>query len=98
MALSKADLAKLTNLDDATRADLSARFDEINDLQTKVTNLTKEKADADQIAARAGTAEKTVKERDVKIAELEGLLAKHTGKEPDEISLTAFSPFFNLWN
>lgn len=96
--ITKEDLAKLTNLDDNTRADLAARFDEIDDLNKKLADVTKQKGDADVIAARAGTAEKALKERDAKIVELEGLLAKHTGKEPDEITLEAFKPFFDFWN
>jgi hypothetical protein len=92
--LTKADLAKLTNLDDATRADLSARFDEITELETNLAKIRAEKADADQIVARAGEADKASKAKDTKILELEGLLAKHTGKAPDEISLTMFAPFF----
>jgi hypothetical protein len=97
--LNKDDLFKLNTLDDATRADLAARFDEIADLEKKVQDITKQKADADVYVTRAGEAEKAVKERDQKIADLQNELARHTGKPADEISLTLFAPFFgeDLW-
>lgn len=92
--MTKDDIVKLTMLDDNTRADLSARFDEIMELETRVKTLTKEKADADVIVARAGEAEKAAAEKQKKIVELENLLAQHTGRPADEISLTMFATFF----
>lgn len=94
--VSREDLGKIANLGDADKANLFSLFDEALGLETEIVKLRKEKGDADVIASKAETAEKLVKEKDAKIAELSGLIEKHTGKKSEGVTLAAFAPFFSI--
>lgn len=94
--IKKEDLLKIETLSDDVRADIAALFADVEERETRIATLTKAAADADEIVKRAPEIEK---ERDAlkteKIA-LESKLAEITGKDSDEITLTAFAPFFEL--
>jgi len=94
--LKKDELLKIENLSDDVKADIAALFADVEERETRIANLTKAAADADEIVKRAPEIER---ERDAlkgeKIA-LEAKLSELTGKPADEISLSAFAPFFEL--
>lgn len=94
--LKKEELLAIENLPDAVKADLASLFSDIEERETRIATLTKQAADADEIVKRAPEIEK---ERDALKGEklaLETKLAEVTGKSEDEISLSAFAPFFEL--
>lgn len=88
--ITKDVLASLKDLTDEQRAELSARLDEIAELETAVDTIKKEKADADQIIARAGEVEKASQAKDAKILELEGLVTQFTQKKISHGLLSGF--------
>jgi hypothetical protein len=94
--IKKDDLLKLETLSDDVRADIAALFADVEERENRISDLTKAAADADEIVKRAPEVEK---ERDALKTEklaLESKLAEITGKSSDEITLTAFAPFFDL--
>jgi predicted nucleic acid-binding Zn-ribbon protein len=94
--LKKDDLLKIETLSDDVRADIAALFADVEERETRISELTKAAADADEIVKRAPEVEK---ERDALKGEklaLETKLADVMGSNSNEISLAAFAPFFEL--
>lgn len=95
--IKKEDIDKIANLPDQVKADLAGLLGEVDQKDQEITTLRKANSDADAIVKNAPLLEAAVKERDAKISELTGELAKYTGKKKDEVAplLSAFAVFFS---
>ncbi len=94
--IKKDDLLKLETLSDDVRADIAALFADVEERETRISELTKAAADADEIVKRAPEIEKERNALKTEKIALESKLAEITGKSEDEIKLEAFAPFFDL--
>lgn len=100
MALKKEDVAKLSGVDDATRADLFSLFETIEAHNTRISDLTKKVKDSDQVVAENATLKTTIAARDQEKATLETKLSAILGRKVEssfDYELTVFKPFFDIF-
>ena len=93
MPFKKSDIEKLENLTPEQKADISALFGEIEQRDTRITQMTKDRADADKVVEKAGQLEKTVKEKDDLISQLNEKL-KAASIPPVQAADTSLWGFF----
>lgn len=94
--LKKEELLALETLSDDIKADIASLFADVEERESKIKTLSQQVADADEIVKRAPLVEKEREGLKTDKLALEAKLAEITGKDTDEITLSAFAPFFNL--